>query len=222
MQNFSSGAGRTSLARRTARSLAEMSILGRVAAAYGRASQSRPVIVQSCTSGCIASIGDVLMQQIEQRGSATPKRWDRERTGRIALFRLTVFGPGYTLWMRSLERLVTVQGTARAVVAKTLLDQLVWTPPSLSIFYVSMAKLEGLRLADGFERAKRMLWPTLQVNWPFWCCVHLFTFTIVPPAWRMAWVSTIHVGWNAFISGLNEKARLTDESVPAGGEEEER
>lgn len=183
--------------------------LRRAADAYGRASATQPLLVQSSTAGAIAATGDLLMQQIESRQSADgPRRLDLQRTGRIALFRLAIFGPGYSLWMRLLER-VTLSSQSRTVAAKTVLDQLVWTPPSLSLFYVTMAALEGRSLADGVARARRMLWPTLQVNWPVWSCVHLLTFSVVPPAFRIAWVSTVHVVWNAFVSGLNEQARRT-------------
>ena len=192
-------------------------MLTRLAATYGRANASRPIAVQSATAGVIASAGDVLMQLIE--GHQREKPLDLSRTGRIAAFRLAIFGPSYSLWMRALERTVVVSSTARAVVFKTLLDQLVWTPPSLSLFYVTMARLEGQPLATGVDRARRMLWPTLRVNWPFWCCVHVLTFSVVPPALRMAWVSTVQVGWNAFVSGLNETARLREsaESEQASG-----
>ena len=42
-----------------------------------------------------------------------------------------------------------------------------------------------------------------------WVPAHLLTFSVVPPAFRIAWVSTVHVVWNAFVSGLNEQARRT-------------
>lgn len=115
--------------------------------AYERATTVRPLLVQSSMAGAIASLGDLLMQRIERRETI-----DAERTGRIALFRLTIFGPLYSLWMRNLERLVVVSSPARAVVAKTALDQLVWTPPSLSSFYIfSMLLLAGLEPSTSYS-----------------------------------------------------------------------
>ena len=47
----------------------------------------------------------------------------------------------------------------------------------------------------------------------------MFTFTVVPVQYRVAWVSCMQVGWNAFVSGLNEGARTQQAeaaSVPPG------
>lgn len=151
------------------------------------------------------------MQAIERRRGAET-RYDPMRTARLCAFRLAVFGPAFSLWLRVLERNVT------RVPVKVALDQLVWTPPSISVFYTWMAVAEGHTLGEATARARRMLWPTLQVNWPFWCGVQLFTFSLVPPVWRMAWISCVHVGWNAFLSSLNQRARLVGEGggVPGG------
>ena len=88
-----------------------------------------------------------------------------------------------------------------------ILDQGVWSPPALSVFYVYMRLLEGGTLEEGVERARQMLWPTLLVNWPCWGCVNCVTFTLLPLHFRVAWVSLFHVGWNAWLSGMNEKER---------------
>lgn len=67
------------------------------------------------------------------------------------------------------------------------------------------------RVLEGVKRAQLMLWPTLQINWPFWCTVHLATFTVVPLQHRLVFISTVQVAWNAFLSGMNEAARRDDD-----------
>lgn len=64
---------------------------------------------------------------------------------------------------------------------------------------------EGLR--RGYERAHECLWPTLRVNWPVWGVVGFVTYGLVPLHMRVIWVSSVQVGWNAFLSGLNERSR---------------
>jgi hypothetical protein len=187
--------------------------------------------------------------------------YDGERTARFGLVRMCQFCV-MVPWLSMLERRVRFVGgpPLLTVATKIALDQLVWTPPSMCAFYTSMAVLEGGSLADGVARASRMLWPTLQVNWPFWTgawrwpmhhsragaagnvwcwcrrrliplvdlllglarvgslsagaafvprsCpagIHCLTFTVVPVHLRMIWISTIMVGWNAFLSHLNQK-----------------
>ena len=48
----------------------------------------------------------------------------------------------------------------------------------------------------------------MQINWPFWGAVQLLTFSVVPQPWRVAWISVVHVFWNAFLSSMNQAARI--------------
>ena len=173
---------------------------------YKRLNTRFPTAVQACTASGIACAGDILMQTLERRRQpAGAESIDWARTGRFALFRLTVFGPLYSLWI---NRVLNKPSLSWPV--KILLDQLVWTPPSLSSFYLFMAVAEGNDFRTGIERARNLLWPTLQVNWPFWSVIQIFTFNAVPLQYRVAWVSFVQVGWNAFVSGLNERARVQE------------
>ena len=65
----------------------------------------------------------------------------------------------------------------------------------------------GEGLERGYRRAVDCLWPTLRVNWPVWGVVGFVTYGLVPLHLRVIWVSTVQVGWNAFLSGLNERGR---------------
>ena len=182
---------------------------GRLKTLYERSSRRTPLLVQASTAGCVAAVGDVAMQ-VAERWRDTPtssSMYDPARTARIASFRLLIFGPAYSLWLRCLERLPMPKAQGQAVLLKVLLDQSVWTPPSIGAFYTWMGCWEGLPPADCAARARAMLWPTLQVNWPFWGGIQLFTFSAVPPPWRVAWISVVHVFWNAFLSSMNQTAR---------------
>ena len=90
---------------------------------------------------------------------------DIERTQRFGLVRFAQFCL-MVPWLSLLERVRFVG--AVGVVSKVALDQLVWTPPSMCVFFTAMAMLEGESFQDGVDRAKAMLWPVLRINWPFW------------------------------------------------------
>ena len=128
----------------------------RMLTAYQRMNARYPTAVQAATASGIACAGDIVMQTIERK--QTGAEFDWARTGRFALFRLVIFGPAYSVWMRVLDR-----PTIRWPV-KILLDQLLWTPPSLTSFYVCMACLEGNELRVGLDRARSLLWTTLQAH----------------------------------------------------------
>ena len=94
---------------------------------------------------------------------------DLWRTARFGLFRCAQFCV-MVPWLGFLERRVLLTNSTAKVAMKIALDQLIWTPPSMAAFYTGMAMLEGNSFQDGTQRAKKMLWPTLSVNWPFWTC----------------------------------------------------
>ncbi|CAE7457607.1 sym1 [Symbiodinium natans] len=196
----------------------------RIARLYERLRSKNPVLVQSATAGSVAAAGDLLMQSIEKASAAegTAAPYDLARAGRIAAFRLCIFGPAYSAWLRVLERVPAPKHPAQGVVLKVLLDQIIWTPPSVISFYVWMGYMEGLHLDTCVERARTMLWPTLRINWPFWGGVQLLTFSVIPQPWRVAWISVVHVFWNAFLSSMNQAARMSQALSAAPAEAVER
>ena len=110
---------------------------------------------------------------------------------------------------------------------QVLLDQLVWTPPSMVLFFVSMSVMEGAGAAAGWRRAlgdaaagervpwDGMLWRTMQINWPFWGGVHSLTYSaVVAPQLRVLFVSLVSVFWNGVLSALNQGARRRRQDPP--------
>ena len=179
----------------------------RLALWYGNTQAKCPIFVQSATSGIVASFGDISMQTYEGKRVGT---YDFKRTARMGMFRLALFGPGYSLWIRHLDRAIQSSSKTKAVFLKIACDQFLWAPPALGVFYTWTSVTEGNSLSDGFLRVKTTLWPTLLVNWPFWCTVQIATFSLVPVHLRVAWVSFVQIFWSAYLSGMNENARMNE------------
>ena len=139
------------------------------------------------------------------------------RTANMVVYRTLVFGPIFSTFIRRLEMAVPWTGW-RGVVAKVAVDQIIFQPPMLMIFYGSLATLEGRSLRDAVNRAEKMLLPTLQLNVPFWTTVHCLTFSVIPVQYRVAWVSLIQCGWSAVMSGLNQRAATGKPPLPLGVE----
>ena len=101
------------------------------ASRYDFLSRRWPLITQSFTAGLLGVVGDSTMQVAE--GKQPFCDWDGLRTLRFSAFRCLVFSPLYVGWITLLERITLPRHSA--VMAKTLLDSLVWTPTFHSIFY---------------------------------------------------------------------------------------
>ena len=181
-----------------------MKAFQRTAHLYNLAAGKSPLLVQSTTSGVVASVGDLGMQTYEGKRLGT---FDYARTARMGFFRLLIFGPGYSLWIRQLDKVVKMPTFRTTVAAKVCCDQFIWAPPALAVFYVWTSVTEGKSFVEGFDRAKNNLWPTLMLNWPVWCTVQLVTFSVIPLQFRVGFVSFVQVFWSAVLSGLNEEAR---------------
>lgn len=173
-----------------------------------------PILVQAITAGGIASLGDLLCQTSEGRrfswwvSAGEVEGYDWMRVGRLASFRLFLFGPYYSIWLRYLHRRVALANKWKTVSAQILLDQILMAPPALFSFFTFMSLAEGNTIDASIARSKEILWPTVKVNWCFWFPVQAVTFGLVPKSMQVGFVSLVQVGWNAWLSGVNNDARL--------------
>jgi protein Mpv17 len=80
-------------------------------------------------------------------------------------------------------------------------------PPALGLFYVVMSALEGSTIQHGFDRAKSLLVETIKVSVCFWTPAQAVTFSVIPMQYRVLWVSVLQVGWNAWLSSMNQRQK---------------
>eukprot|EP00406_Dinophysis_acuminata_P022507 CAMPEP_0179334330 /NCGR_PEP_ID=MMETSP0797-20121207/65878_1 /TAXON_ID=47934 /ORGANISM="Dinophysis acuminata, Strain DAEP01" /LENGTH=173 /DNA_ID=CAMNT_0021047595 /DNA_START=48 /DNA_END=566 /DNA_ORIENTATION=- len=162
------------------------------------------------TAGVIGAVGDVSIQLIE--GSA-PADLDPRRTARLSVYR-SVQAPIVDMAWQRFDRWITLPGML-GVAAKVVADQSLLMPPSLVCFFTSQGLMEGLSWEASLDRVRRSWLPTLQVCAPFWCTVHLCTFSLIPSHLRIAWASFAAVFWNAYISHANRQAQLSEQQEVA-------
>jgi protein Mpv17 len=215
-----------------------MNAVRALARRYNHYNGKMPILVQAMTAGGIASAGDLICQTTEGRrlrwwpaGAGASdgdeaegeQGYDWMRVGRLAAFRLFLFGPYYSMWLRTLHRYVVLPKKWQTVSAQIMLDQFIMAPPALSSFFMFMSMAEGNSIDDSVSRTRQTLWPTVQVNWCFWIPVQAVTFGIVPKGLQVGFVSLVQVGWNAWLSGVNNTARIaaTKESARLKADKEE-
>ncbi|KAM0284248.1 hypothetical protein ACHAQH_002037 [Verticillium albo-atrum] len=159
---------------------------------------ARPLLTQSITTGVLFVTGDVVAQQaVEKKGV---KGHDLARTGRMALYGSSVFGPVATTWFGFLARNINFRSTAATTIGRVAADQLVFAPVMIGVFLSSMATLEG---SSAKAKLDKSYVPALTANWMIWPAVQAFNFTLVPLQHRLLFVNVISIGWNCFLSALN-------------------
>ncbi|EIW56266.1 uncharacterized protein TRAVEDRAFT_150763 [Trametes versicolor FP-101664 SS1] len=168
-------------------------------AAFNASLIRKPMVTQCVTSAVLFGAGDVLAQQaFEKKG----RDHDFMRTARLSFYGGAIFGPVITKWLQFLERLKFASPT-RAVAYRVYLDQGVFTPMVVGMFFSSMTLLEGKSVRDVKERIQEAYTPTLIRNWGVFIPTQIINFAVVPPHLRFVTVGVVSLFWNAYLSSVN-------------------
>ncbi|KAI9058598.1 hypothetical protein FKP32DRAFT_1635344, partial [Trametes sanguinea] len=148
----------------------------------------RPMVTQCVTSAVLFGSGDIVAQQVfEKKGLANH---DFMRTARLAFYGGAIFGPILTKWLQFLERLKFSSPT-KGVVYRVYLDQGVFTPMVVGMFFGSLTLLEGKGPFAAKERIKEAYVPTLIRNWGVFIPTQIVNFAVVPPHLRFVTVGVV-------------------------------
>ncbi|KAB8269012.1 integral membrane protein [Aspergillus flavus AF70] len=180
---------------------------------YQRSLIQRPVLTQSLTTACLFAVGDGLAQQgVEKKGIA---RHDVTRTARMALYGGAVFGPVATKWFQFLQNRINLGSPGKTLVARVATDQLVCAPTMIGVFLSSMSLMEG---GDPREKLKKTYWEALRTNWTIWPALQTVNLYLVPLQYRVLTVNVFNIGWNCFLSFLNNADNVENvelQEIPA-------
>jgi protein Mpv17 len=196
---------------------------------YERALQEAPLRTKMLTSGTILTSADVSRQllfeepvnQIDSQGAPQPTRtYDVERTGRMALFGLTIHPIWVSGWFNFMDKwqgalpVGASSGTALGIgVRKMLIDQSTSSPVFVASFIASMAFLQGFDLQQIQEKIAQDWWTTVKGAWSFWSIGHVVNFAFVPLHWRVLYINVLSVAWGMFLSKIQAKPLDSDEKV---------
>ncbi len=113
---------------------------------------------------------------------------------------LVVFGPAAATWYKILQRNVNFRSSTATVAARVACDQLLFAPTFIGIFLSSMAILEG---TSPREKLEKTYGTALRTNYYVWPLVQGVNFKLVPLEHRVLFVNVISIGWNCYLSFLN-------------------
>ncbi|KAK7192877.1 hypothetical protein DPSP01_013173 [Paraphaeosphaeria sporulosa] len=189
--------------------------------AYGRVQRRRPYMTQFISSLVIYLVGDFVAQSI---GSPAPvenvegeeegergwvQAWaeDRDwaRTGRALLIGGAAAVPGYR-WFLWLSNSFNYSSKTLSLATKVAVNQLTFTPLFNSYFFGMQSLLSGMTIPETIERIKN----TVPVSWinscKLWPAVTAFMFAFVPIEYRSIFGGVIAIGWQTYLSLLNQRA----------------
>ncbi|KAH8153366.1 uncharacterized protein LAJ45_02178 [Morchella importuna] len=162
---------------------------------------ARPLLTQCITTGVLFGTGDIIAQQLVERKGLD--NHDMMRTARMGGYGGIIFGPMVVHWYRFLERSIKFPGKPNAeIVARVACDQLIFTPLNMLFFFSTLSVLEG---GSPAEKLDANYWTGLKTNWMVWPAVQLVNFKLVPLNHRLLVVNVISLGWNSYLSFLNQQ-----------------
>lgn len=163
----------------------------------------RPLLKSIFTVTSLTAGADVCCQLIEYHG----EKFDWTRFKNMATIGIIYYGPVAFYYYKLLDGKLP-GNSRRTVLLKVFIDQFIYTIPSLLLFYCIMGKLEHKRNSEIKDEIKMKFIPTYAVDFTFWPAVQLINFSIVPPSYRILYVSTANFVWLIFLSYIKNKPRL--------------
>lgn len=109
---------------------------------------------------------------------------------------------------------------AQSVAIKVVVQQIVFTPVFNTYFFSAQSLLAGASLQESWERLQMALPVSIKNSLKLWPAVTAFSFLYVPPHFRSVFAGCIAVGWQTYLSWLNQKAAREVLLVAAASEQD--
>ncbi|KAF9181434.1 Protein required for ethanol metabolism [Haplosporangium sp. Z 767] len=125
---------------------------------------------------------------------------------------MTVFGAGFAgpimhNWYRFLDRNIRLSTPVRSLLGRVAVDQLLFAPCFIASFFVGQGLLAGESRDTIQARLKKGYPEALKGNYVVWPAVQCFNFWLVPLQHRLMVVNTFALGWNSYLSHVNQTSR---------------
>lgn len=95
---------------------------------------------------------------------------------------------------------------ALSILTKVAVQQACFTPVFNTYFFSMHSLLAGATIEETWERVKKALPVSIANSVKLWPAVTAFSFMYVPPQFRNVFAGVIAVGWQTYLSWLNQKA----------------
>ncbi|CAL5871652.1 uncharacterized protein PFLUO_LOCUS5905 [Penicillium psychrofluorescens] len=201
--------------------------LGRTGRWYSRVQEKRPYTTQVCSSIIIYLCGDLsaqIMFPSEAPGPAKVVQNDSTGSKDVGEQEASS-GGGYDPW-RTVRHLIVGTGSSipsynwfwflhnhfnypskfLSILTKVVVQQICFTPIFNTYFFSMHSLLAGATLEETWERLRKALPVSITNSVKLWPAVTAFSFMYVPPQFRNVFSGCIAVGWQTYLSWLNQKA----------------
>lgn len=146
-------------------------------------------------SGSIMGIADTLTQLVVDQS------WDVHRTLRWSLVGATLHGPYFAAGFARLDAVFGAPRSMAVVAKKTAAAQLILFPPYLTMLFAYMGLLEGMD--DVSAKVHQRVPEAFASGCVYWPIANAINFGLLPPSWRIPYLSVAAGAWNCYLSYMN-------------------
>ncbi|CAB4013149.1 Mpv17 isoform X2 [Paramuricea clavata] len=154
--------------------------------------------------GLLMGAGDIAAQHFVEH-----KTWDSHdiwRTIRLTSTGLFIIGPIFHVWYDMFLSKLFLQRTMKIALKKVVLDQGLFAPVFLVLFYCSLGMLELSPAKKTVARLKSEFLPNMAVNYSIWPAVQFVNFYFIQqPKYNILFVNVASIFWNSFLSWAAHK-----------------
>jgi len=165
---------------------------------------NNPLLANALIYGGLYTMAEVSQQTIQQslakdtssslvRDSSVVAKLDMSSVKRYAIMGTVCISPLLTKWYGWLDGKFPCT-TTRVVIKKLFLDQFIFTPVVVVVFYVGMSYLEGERGLALLDELKEKGLQTFFMDCCFWLPASAINFMFVP-----AWLRVAFIGLSSFL-----------------------
>ncbi|XP_077278914.1 mpv17-like protein [Temnothorax americanus] len=127
---------------------------------------------------------------VDKSADSTTYNWPQLK--RYAIFGCLLAGPMLHGWYKWLDTFYSGK-TTKIVLKKLFADQFILTPPLLILFFISMSLMEAK--SDLLRECKIKFVHTFQTSCGYWLPVQFVNFLLIPPSFRVIYVSVAAFCW---------------------------
>jgi hypothetical protein len=186
---------------------------------YQHRLKTHPKLTNALMTGFLFGTGDFIAQVFfPDPHNKHPNRtfgmnYDVMRTARSVFYGSCVFSFIGDRWYKILSKIHApgpqlkspFLNKAKNAIARMAVDQLIWAPVGIPLYYFVMSLLEMRPLNETKEKLKKNWWPTLKANWMVWPAFQLVNLGFVPVQHQLLSVNLISIAWNTYLSLRNSK-----------------
>lgn len=156
----------------------------------------------------LSGFGDVLQQKYEVL-QKRQERWDPARTKNMALTGLPV-GVLCHFWYNFLDQRMPGR-TLRRVVQKVVIDQILFSPICISVFFITLGVLEHSKVSRVKKEIVQKGWMLYAAEWMIWPPAQVINFYWLPTRYRVLYDNTISLGYDVYTSYIKHEVPLDDD-----------